>query len=184
MKKKIKIRNLDRAKTMPEKPFFEEGLEEEENFFGEYMQLKGIKDLEGKQARTGKLTDLKEMQELKPKEKFAGRPQVDLIAERNKKKHDRVIDRDFRPQDTLDLHGEFQEKAIRKTQNFVLSSYQGRLESILIITGKGIHQGKAVGVLRDVVWNWLARNGGSMVESFDWAPPFLGGKGAILIYLN
>jgi DNA-nicking Smr family endonuclease len=87
------------------------------------------------------------------------------------------------PDDELDLHGKTQEEAIRMVQNFLLRAKHKRLRAVLIITGRGLNSGEAGPVLRNAVQSWLERNAGSTVRRFAWAPPRLGGDGAIWVEL-
>ncbi|MGK0289932.1 MAG: DNA-nicking Smr family endonuclease [bacterium] len=102
----------------------------------------------------------------------------------NQKKKKRYIPRDFEPDDRLDLHGETSSSAISKVQNYILYASRRKLDAILIITGKGLHSGSEGAILRDRVWNWLERNSADTVNRFQWAPSFLGGNGAILLFLK
>jgi DNA-nicking Smr family endonuclease len=87
------------------------------------------------------------------------------------------------PDDELDLHGKTQEEAIRMVQNFLLRAKHKRLRAVLIITGRGLNSGEHGPVLRNAVQSWLERNAGTAVRRFAWAPPRLGGDGAIWVEL-
>jgi len=87
------------------------------------------------------------------------------------------------PDDELDLHGTTQEQAIHKVQSFLLAARAKRLRHVLIITGRGLNSGAQGPVLRGVVQSWLERNGSPYVRRFSWAPPRLGGDGAIWVDL-
>lgn len=86
--------------------------------------------------------------------------------------------------DSLDLHGKTREEAIAMVQNFLLKAHKNHLRQVLIITGKGLGSGPEGPVLREAVWNWLERNGKQFAHLFDWAPPSLGGQGAIWVKLR
>ncbi len=87
------------------------------------------------------------------------------------------------PDDELDLHGTTQEEAIRKVQHFLHSARARRLRHVLIITGRGLNSGVQGPVLRGVVQSWLERNGAPYLRRYSWAPPRLGGDGAIWVEL-
>ena len=91
---------------------------------------------------------------------------------------------DIHPDDELDLHGKTLEEAIHMVQNFVLRAHQSGMRHILLITGKGLNSGPGGPVLRDAVQHWLERNGGHMVSGWHFAPPRLGGEGAIWVNLR
>ena len=87
------------------------------------------------------------------------------------------------PDAELDLHGKTQEEAIRMVENFVLRAKHKRLRAVLIITGRGLNSGEQGPVLRNAVQSWLEHNGKPTVRRFAWAPPRLGGDGAIWVEL-
>jgi DNA-nicking Smr family endonuclease len=111
-------------------------------------------------------------------EKFQGapsRPRKRKVVERS--------DSETEPDDELDLHGKTQEEAIRMLQHFLLSAKAKRLRTVLVITGKGLNSGGQGPVLRGAVQTWLERHGAPYLRRFSWAPPRLGGDGAIWVEL-
>jgi DNA-nicking Smr family endonuclease len=66
----------------------------------------------------------------------------------------------------------------------MLSAKARRLRQVLIITGRGLNSGAQGPVLRGVVQSWLERNGAPYLRRFSWAPPRLGGDGAIWVELT
>jgi len=92
------------------------------------------------------------------------------------------ITRTFKPDDILDLHGETRDDALSRVQNAIQISEKGNYRTLLIITGKGMNSKEREGVLRKVVWDWLEHHKIDHPIRFQWAPPFLGGKGAILVF--
>ncbi|MDH4120617.1 MAG: Smr/MutS family protein [Deltaproteobacteria bacterium] len=91
---------------------------------------------------------------------------------------------DEQPDDQLDLHGKTREEAIHMVQNFVMTSRQAGRGLVLIITGQGKHSGPQGPVLGETVFQWLRKNGGPYARSFGWAPPALGGNGAVWVRLK
>jgi DNA-nicking Smr family endonuclease len=85
--------------------------------------------------------------------------------------------------DELDLHGKTQEEAMRMVQHFLVTAKTRRLRHVLIITGRGLNSGTQGPVLRGAVQTWLERNGAPYLRRFSWAPPRLGGDGAIWVEL-
>ncbi len=92
------------------------------------------------------------------------------------------ITRNFVPDDILDLHGETKNDALSRVQNSIQISESGNYQALLIITGKGINSKEKGGVLGKAVWDWLKHYQVDHPIRFQWAPPFLGGKGAILVF--
>jgi DNA-nicking Smr family endonuclease len=90
----------------------------------------------------------------------------------------------FIPDIELDLHGHTQKEALREIHRIVDYCRGIKLESLLIITGKGWNSSSEGGVLRKIVWDWLETNQKEMIYRFRWAPRFLGGKGAIIVFFN
>ncbi|MCP4755867.1 MAG: Smr/MutS family protein [Proteobacteria bacterium] len=111
--------------------------------------------------------------------KFAG---IKKLAPQKPSKK-RKISREFKPDNSIDLHGETRESAVLKIQHFLQSSKLQKFQTVLIITGKGMNSGEEGGILRQTVWNWLRSYQKVESISFQWAPYFLGGDGAILVFL-
>ena len=88
------------------------------------------------------------------------------------------------PEDELDLHGATQEEALHKVRRFLDSAKARRLRYVLIITGRGLKSGAQGPVLRGLVQSWLERNGAPYLRRYSWAPPRLGGDGAIWVELT
>jgi DNA mismatch repair protein MutS2 len=77
--------------------------------------------------------------------------------------------------DSLDLHGLTVDEALIATEHFLYQSYQGGLEHVWIIHGRG------TGVLKTEISRYVA--GHSLVRSFYAANRFHGGNGAIQVNL-
>lgn len=76
--------------------------------------------------------------------------------------------------------------AIKKVEALIPRALRNNQQTILVITGKGLHsaQGEEKGVLKNAVWNYLeVLRQERKIETFRWAPPHLGGEGAILIII-
>lgn len=95
----------------------------------------------------------------------------------------RKISKGFQPEAALDLHGETREDALIKVEHFIQNSrYQG-FRTTLIITGRGRSSNGGEGILKTAVWEWLEYQNTRLNLYFQKAPAFLGGEGAILIFL-
>ncbi|MBU2644589.1 Smr/MutS family protein [bacterium] len=99
-----------------------------------------------------------------------------------KRKRKLKITKAFAPDDILDLHGKTRDEALSSVQAFIQTSICENYQAILIITGKGINSKEKGGVLGKSVWDWLKHCQINRSIRFQWAPPFLGGKGAILVF--
>lgn len=111
-------------------------------------------------------------------EKFTGKEK----SKSRKRNRSFKITREFSPDDILDLHGETKASALSMVQNSIRGSRRGNNRALLIITGKGINSKERGGVLGRAVWEWLKHYQLEHRITFQWAPPFLGGKGAILVF--
>ena len=90
----------------------------------------------------------------------------------------------FMPDAEIDLHGSTKEEALRKTENLVAKCRKNKHQTALIITGRGLNSGQEKGILRKAVWEWLINNSKHLNVKHRWAPAFLGGKGAIIVFFN
>ncbi len=90
----------------------------------------------------------------------------------------------FVPDVEIDLHGSTRDEAILKTKNLLESCRTQKCQTALIITGRGLNSGKGEGVLRKAVWAWLATNSNRLRITCRWAPAFLGGNGAIVVFFG
>jgi len=118
-----------------------------------------------------------ELDDLSPDRKFSGLKKI----VRRKTKPKQKISREFIPNDTLDLHGKTKDQAISRVHRLIRVSLRESYQSVLIITGKGINSKEGGGVLGKAVWEWLQSYQEHPLR-FQWAPAFLGGKGAILVF--
>ena len=90
----------------------------------------------------------------------------------------------FIPDAEIDLHGDTREKARQKIDLFLLNSHRKRCKVILIITGRGLGSDEGEGVLRKEAWKRLGELRQLYNIQFKWAPVFLGGNGAIVVFFN
>ena len=119
-----------------------------------------------------------DLEDLSPSEKFTGLKKTP----RRKTVPKQKISRDFIPNDTLDLHGKTKDQAISRVQRLVRVAQRENYQSVLIITGKGMNSKERGGILGKAIWEWLQLYQESHPIRFQWAPIFLGGKGAILVF--
>lgn len=85
-----------------------------------------------------------------------------------------------KPQRELDLHGMTGEEAQQSTRHFLKSAHHQNLQTVRIITGKGLHSKQGKSVLRQVAEGFLADlKQQKMILGFKWEK----GKGSVLVYL-
>jgi DNA-nicking Smr family endonuclease len=108
----------------------------------------------------------------------------DLLTKISPSKKRKKISPGFVPDAELDLHGCNRVEALQKINRLIDLSRKQKYKIILIITGRGLSSEQGEGVLRRVVWNWLQENQVHFQFNCRWAPEFLGGKGAILVFFN
>ena len=88
------------------------------------------------------------------------------------------------PEASLDLHGFRCTDVVRKLIHFLDDSlYQG-LQTVLIITGKGMHSEDGTSVLRHEVEQFLSSEGKKYVIEWVRAPKQYGGEGAMVLFLR
>ena len=95
------------------------------------------------------------------------------------RKHSSSYNSISKPDQEIDLHGKTREESILIVQNFVMNCYKNKINSGLIITGKGRNSGSKGPILKKEVNIWLEQNGKSYLKNFHDAPPRYGGSGAI-----
>jgi DNA-nicking Smr family endonuclease len=88
------------------------------------------------------------------------------------------------PQSVLDLHGFTAREAEDKTASFVRAASKNGLQSLLIITGKGLHS-EGDSILRDVVETTvIGLKKQNVIVSFKWEKKLKYKSGAMIVYLN
>ena len=88
----------------------------------------------------------------------------------------------LKPQAELDLHGMTAEEAMSKVRYFLENSSCQGLQTLLIITGKGLHSSDGP-VLRHAVEKLLAQMHELVIE-WGGAPRRYGGSGAVVVFLR
>jgi DNA-nicking Smr family endonuclease len=89
---------------------------------------------------------------------------------------------------TIDLHGRTQQDAHDELLAFLKREHAAGKRSVLVVTGKGMTQGKTVpktGILRQAVPRWLNEPPfRALVLAFDYAEPRHGGEGALYVLVK
>lgn len=115
------------------------------------------------------------------KDRKAGEPLAPVVPLRRRKAPSADS---LRIDDSLDLHRQRTEIALRQLQRFLARAAAQHHKTVLVITGKGHHSPRGVSVLRREVERWLVRHGRPPVTSYVEAPRSLGGTGAFVLFLQ
>ncbi len=89
----------------------------------------------------------------------------------------------IRIQQELDLHGQIKDEALVSLEQFIAGAYRQGLQTVLVITGKGINSPEGP-VLQGAVAAWLREKGRGMVAEISPAPRDRGGSGAFVVFLK
>ena len=133
---------------------------------------------------------------------------TDNISEKDKKdwenflsKNERLPNKDIKINDkstfktkSIDLHGYTLEEANKLIENFIVKSYQEKINKLIVVTGKGIHSqnekdpyvSKDLSILKYSVPEFISNNNNLMKIINDIQDASLedGGCGAFYIYLK
>ena len=95
---------------------------------------------------------------------------------------------------SIDLHGYTLEEANKSIENFIIKSYQEKINKLIVVTGKGIHSqnekdpylSKDLSILKHSVPEFIKNNKELMKKIIDikGADEKDGGSGAFYIYLK
>jgi len=87
------------------------------------------------------------------------------------------------PDASLDLHGLQRTEVVDKLQNFFQNARHHGWQTLLVITGKGLHSEDGEPVLRNEVERYLSAEGGKQLVEWSRAPKQYGGSGALILFL-
>ena len=95
---------------------------------------------------------------------------------------------------SIDLHGYTLEQANKSIENFIIKSYQEKINKLIVVTGKGIHSqnekdpyvSKDLSILKYSVPEFVKKDDEliKIVKSIEEASEEDGGKGAFYVYLK
>ena len=95
---------------------------------------------------------------------------------------------------SIDLHGYTLEQANKSIENFIIKSYQEKINKLIVVTGKGIHSqnekdpyvSKDLSILKYSVPEFISKNKNLMniINDIQDAKIEDGGSGAFYIYLK
>lgn len=85
----------------------------------------------------------------------------------------------------LDLHGMTQAQAAVALEDFIERTQRQGKREVIVVTGKGTRTDGSIGVLRQMVPDWLNRQPNrSRIVAFTYAAPKDGGEGALYVRLK
>jgi DNA-nicking Smr family endonuclease len=95
---------------------------------------------------------------------------------------------------SIDLHGYSLEEANKSIEDFIIKSYQEKINKLIVVTGKGIHSqnekdpyvSKDLGILKYSVPEFISNNNNLMKIIYDIRDAKIedGGAGAFYIFLK
>ncbi len=88
------------------------------------------------------------------------------------------------PDATLDLHGFQRSEVIGKMGHFLENARHNGWNTLLVITGKGLHSEGGEPVIRDEVERFLTGEGQRSVVEWGRAPKQYGGDGALVLFMR
>lgn len=86
---------------------------------------------------------------------------------------------DDNPNAVFDMHGMLREEVPYELENFLYEARNSNLECVRIVTGKGSNSPDGTPVVRQAAQAYLNQNG----YSYNYAPLFDGGDGALDVYI-
>jgi len=88
------------------------------------------------------------------------------------------------PDASLDLHGCLRIEVVAKLRHFLQDAQYRGWQTLLVITGKGLHSEDGKSILRDEAEQFLAGEGKEVVAEWSRAPKQYGGDGALILFLR
>jgi len=88
------------------------------------------------------------------------------------------------PDANLDLHGLQRHQVPEKIDFFLQNASHHQWQTLLIVTGRGLHSADGEPVLRDAAEKCLATDGRSLIAEWGRAPRQFGGEGALVVFLK
>lgn len=88
------------------------------------------------------------------------------------------------PEATLDLHGLMRTDVVEKLAYFLQNAARQGWQTLLVITGRGLHSADGEPVLRKEAERYLAAEGRKWVTEWSRAPKQYGGDGALILFLR
>lgn len=90
----------------------------------------------------------------------------------------------LKPESTLDLHGCTRSEVVPKMTYFLQNAQMLGLETVLVVTGRGLHSEGGEPVLRSEAECYLGANTDGLVTEWSRAPKEYGGEGALILFVR
>lgn len=90
----------------------------------------------------------------------------------------------LKPESKLDLHGCTRAEVIPKIKNFLKNAQMLGMETVLVVTGRGLHSEGGEPVLRNEVECYLNSNSDGLVAEWNRSPKEYGGEGALILFIR
>ena len=87
------------------------------------------------------------------------------------------------PDASLDLHGFQCVEAVKKLNHFLQNAQHHGWQTLLVVTGKGLHSETGEPALRNEIERYLSAEGKKQVIEWSRAPRQFGGDGALILFL-
>lgn len=84
----------------------------------------------------------------------------------------------------VDLHGCHRHEAVPRLRYFFQNAAHQGWETLLIVTGKGLHSADGEAVLRDAAEDFLIHEAAAVIAEWGRAPKEFGGDGALVVFLK
>lgn len=88
------------------------------------------------------------------------------------------------PEESFDLHGMTRDNVAEKLRIFLQNAAHNGSQTVLVITGRGLHSVDGEPVLRNEAERFLATEGRKWVVEWVRAPKQYGGSGALVLFLK
>ncbi len=111
-------------------------------------------------------------------------PEVDSPPSAMPKRMKQLKQGKLTPEASLDLHGFQRADVADKLRYFLQNAQHHDWQTLLVITGKGLHSQDGVSILRDEVEQFLSAEGKKRVADWGRAPKQYGGDGALILFLR
>ncbi|WP_020675434.1 Smr/MutS family protein [Geopsychrobacter electrodiphilus] len=88
------------------------------------------------------------------------------------------------PDASLDLHGLQRQQVAEKIEFFLQNALYQQWQTLIVVTGRGLHSAEGQTVLRDEAERYLCDTGKRWVAEWCRAPRQYGGEGALVLFLK
>lgn len=90
----------------------------------------------------------------------------------------------LKPEATLDLHGCKRSEVVTMVKYFLNNAQIHGLETVLVVTGRGLHSENGEPILRHELESYLEQPAEDMVAEWGRAPKNYGGDGALVLFVR